>query len=77
MGYLIAGGVITSPGASLISTGITYRLRYPSLALVFPLLDLLIIVAGIILILIGVVLLIRGYQLYKREKEWEREIGLK
>ena len=76
IGYMVAGSVITSPGATLITTGVQNWFRYPSLLLVFPLIHMLAIVAGMILVLIGVVLIIRGYQLYKREKEWDERMGV-
>lgn len=77
LGYIIAGGMITSQGASLVMLGAIYSFRYLSLfLLISPMVNLLLIIAGAILLIVGVVLLIHGYQLYKKEKAWDQKMGL-
>ncbi len=72
---MIAGGVLTSQGSSMMMLSVYFNIRFIPFLFFSPGISLVLLLAGAILLLLGVALLIKGYQLYRKEKEWDQEMG--
>ena len=78
IGFLIAGGIITPNGASVLGLGIFFLFLMAPIPF-FSFMTVLgwgLIIGGGVVTFVGAALLKHGYSLYQFEKEWDRRMGL-
>jgi hypothetical protein len=79
IGFLVAGGIVTPNGVSLLAAGIFFLLimsPIPYFAAFMVVITWGLIIGGGVMTFVGAALLKHGYDLYQFEKEWDRRHGL-